>query len=405
MKTLVSVGLFVLAGACGSGQDNGVTIDSPGNGDDPGIADDPADEDLSAPDAPDPDGLDADVPDPDAPDPDIPAPDAPETDVPGSDIPASDAWDPDAWEYICDEEDLGLEYDVSSDVLIVLDRSGSMMGMLGRVETAINTIVAASDDKIWFGLMPFPSSVPPDVCRLLNPFSECYAPATAHVTLGIDRAPDIETVLSGLGICGSTPTTQTLINAHAYLGATATGHTQYILLATDGVPNCNSSLDPDTCVCLDTESGCEGRPEACLDDEACYAALDDLLADGIKTYVIGMGAWLGGDAEIMDEMARRGGTEHFYPAEAPAELLAVFDDIMSTVVVSCRFDLNPSEFADPTKVNFYIDGEIVPRDTTHMSGWDYVDEDTIEFYGTWCDRIMSGDISGVTATYGCPTMW
>ena len=46
---------------------------------------------------------------------------------------------------------------------------------------------------------------------------------------------------------------------------------------------------------------------------------------------------------------------------------------MSTVVVSCKFDLNPSEFADPAKVNFYIDGEIVPRDTTHINGWDFVD--------------------------------
>ena len=405
--TIVTISflLFALAGACGSGQDNGVTLDTPANGDDPGTTEDTLDDDLTTTDTPDPDMPGIDAPDPDAPPPDLPETDTPATDTPDVDIPGTDAWDPDAWEYICDEEDLGLTFDVSSDVLIVLDRSGSMMGMLGRVETAINTIAAASDDKIWFGLMPFPSSVLPNECRLFNPFSECYAPATAHVELGINRAPDIAGVLSGLGICGSTPTTQTLINAHAYLNATVTGHTQYILLATDGVPNCNSSLDPDTCVCLDTDTGCDGRPEACLDDEACYDALDDLFADGIMTYVIGMGAWLGGDADIMDEMARRGGTEHFYPAEAPDELLAVFEDIMATVVVSCRFDLNPSEFADPTKVNFYIDGEIVPRDDTHMNGWDYVDADTVEFFGPWCERIMSGDVSGVTATYGCPTMW
>ena len=361
--------LFTLIAACGSDEDTWQGDAPPG---DDGVPDIDYDSD------------------------DAPLPDFPETETPE----LADT----TWEDICGEENLNLQYDVSSDVLIVLDRSGSMMGMLRRVETAINTIVGASDDKIWFGLMPFPNSVPPNECRLVSIATECLAPTTPHVPLGPNRAPDIEGVLAGLGICGSTPTTQTLANAHAYLNATATGHTKYVLLATDGVPNCNSSLDPATCECLDTESGCEGRPEACLDDEACYDALDALLADGIKTYVIGMGTWMGTDAVIMENMAIHGGTEHFYPAEAPDELLAAFEEIMGTVVLSCRFDLNPSEFVDPTKVNFYIDGEVVPRDTSHTNGWDYVDEDTIEFYGPWCDRILSGDISGVTATYGCHTI-
>jgi hypothetical protein len=188
------------------------------------------------------------------------------------------------------------------------------------------------------------------------------------------------------------------------LSTTSTGHSQYVLLATDGVPNCNSSLDPSTCTCLDTDTGCDGRPEACLDDVATYAALDALYSDGIPTYVLGMGSWLGADRDIMNAMAEHGGTGAFYPAETPADLLSAFEAIMGTVVVSCRFDISPGPEADPTKVNFYIDGEVVPRDETHTNGWDYVDEDTIEFYGTWCDRIMSGGIDGVTATYGCPTI-
>lgn len=308
-------------------------------------------------------------------------------------------WDED----VCDEEDLDLSYEVSSDVLIVLDRSGSMMGTLNHVKTAINTIAAGSDDKIWFGLMPFPNSVPPGDCALVRPATECAAPVTPAVMLGERRASDIETVLTGLGICGSTPTSQTLANAHAYLSTTSTGHSQYVLLATDGVPNCNSSLDPSTCTCLDTDTGCDGRPEACLDDQATYDALDALSADGIPTYVLGMGSWLGTDREIMNNMATHGGTGSFYPAETPTDLLSAFEAIMGTVVVSCRFDLHPSEEADPSKVNFYIDGEPVPRDTDHENGWDYVDSDTIEFYGVWCDRIMSGSIDSVSATYGCPT--
>ncbi|MBW2261828.1 MAG: VWA domain-containing protein [Deltaproteobacteria bacterium] len=308
------------------------------------------------------------------------------------------------WEEVCGEEDLPLEYEVNSDVLIVLDRSGSMMLMLNNLKTAVNTVASASEEKIWFGLMPFPNSVPPGDCALIRPLTECNAPTTPAVMLGPLKAADIASTLVGLTICGSTPTSQTLVNAHAYLSSTSTGHSQYVLLATDGVPNCNSSLDPSTCECLDTDTGCVGRPEACLDDAATYAALDALLADGIPTYVLGMGAWLGTDREIMNNMAEHGGTTSFYPAETPAGLLSAFEAIMGTVVVSCRFDIHPGEEVDPTKVNFYIDGEIVPRDTSHAAGWDYVDEDTIEFYGVWCDRIMSGGISGVTATFGCPTL-
>lgn len=329
------------------------------------------------------------------------------TDTAGTDTGLPDTlYDPTdpGWEEVCDEEDFPLEYQVNSDVLIVLDRSGSMMGTLNHVKTAINTIAGASEEKIWFGLMPFPNSVPPGDCALIRPLTECNAPETPAVMLGSLRAADIASVLAGLTICGSTPTSETLRNAHAYLGSTSTGHSQYVLLATDGVPNCNSSLDPDTCTCLDTDTGCAGRPEACLDDVACYDALDALYSDGIPTYVLGMGSWLGADRDIMNAMAEHGGTGSFYPAETPADLLSAFEAIMGTVVLSCRFDIHPGPEADPTKVNFYIDGEIVPMDPSHTNGWDYVDDDTIEFYGTWCERIMSGDISGVSAAYGCPTV-
>lgn len=319
-------------------------------------------------------------------------------DTTAPDVPA-DLWD----DQICDEEDLPLEYEVRSDVLIVLDRSGSMMMTLNAVKTAVNTIVGSSDDQIWFGLMPFPNSVAPGECRLIAPATECAPPVTPHVMLGPDRAPDVSAVLADLSICGSTPTSRTLANAHTYLSSTATGHDRYVLLATDGVPNCNDTLDGSTCTCMNEETGCVDNPIACLDDEATYDALDDLLADGVKTYVLGMGMGLASDIEIMNNMAEHGGTGSFYPAEAPAEILSAFEDIMSEVVVSCRFDLNPSEEADPDKVNFYIDGTIIPRDEDHINGWDYVDSDTVEFYGPWCDHIMSGGTSGVSAAYGCPT--
>jgi hypothetical protein len=100
-----------------------------------------------------------------------------------------------------------------------------------------------------------------------------------------------------------------------------------------------------------------------------------------------------------------GGTEHFYPAEDPAAILAVLEDVMSTIVVSCVFDLHPGADVDPTEVNLYIGGELVPRDPSHTDGWDYVDADTVEFFGPACERILAGEVSSVSATYGCPTVF
>ncbi|MBN1772167.1 MAG: VWA domain-containing protein [Deltaproteobacteria bacterium] len=310
-----------------------------------------------------------------------------------------------AFDMVCGTEDLPLEFAVSSDVLIVLDRSGSMAFTLNALKTAVNRIVDASDDRIWFGLMPFPSTVPPNACASMGIVGECAAPATLHVPPGPLAAPEIAGVLSGIGICGSTPTSATLVNARTCLAATATGHTKYVLLVTDGVPNCNSSLDWTTCTCLATEEPyCTDRPEACLDDGASYAALDGLLGDGVQTYVMALGRWLGGDREVLDTMAVHGGTEHFYPAEDTAAILSTFEAIMGTIVVSCVFDLHPGPETDPTQVNLYVGEELVPRDPSHGAGWDYLDDDTVEFYGAACDTILAGDVGAVHAAYGCPTI-
>ncbi len=383
---LAVLSLVALAGAgCSPTDDDGMGRDVPRPGD--GI-------DVSGADA----DADADA-DPGA------------DDVVRPEVPDSD------WE-ACGVEDLPLEYAVSSDVLIVLDRSGSMAMTLNPLKTAVRTVVDASDDRMWFGLMPFPSTIAPNACRMVAPASQCAAPATPQVPPEPSAFPDIDGALGPIAICGSTPTTVTLQNVLAYLLSAPTGHTQYVLLVTDGVPNCNSSLDPFTCTCPGGDptactcpggdpTSCTPVPEACLDDAAAYAVLDALLANGIKTYVLGMGMGLrAGDVDIMNAMAARGGTEHFYAAEDPGSILGTFEAIMGTIVLSCTFDLHPTGDVDPAQVNLYVGDEVVPQDPDHVDGWDYVegDPDSVEFYGPICETILSGDVTSVRAGYGCPTI-
>jgi hypothetical protein len=104
-------------------------------------------------------------------------------------------------------------------------------------------------------------------------------------------------------------------------------------------------------------------------------------------------------------MAEHGGTGSFYPARDPSRILSVFEEIMGTIVISCTFDLHPTAEVDPEQVNFYVGGTLIYRDTSHGAGWDYVDEDTIEFYGVPCDDILSGGVDTVTAAWGCPTQF
>ncbi len=308
---------------------------------------------------------------------------------------------------VCLTEDLPVDFVVSSDVLIVMDRSGSMALTLNPLKNAVNTVVDASDDRIWFGLMPFPSTVGSNECRMIAPATECSAPETIQVPPGPLRFPEIQTALAGIRTCGSTPTSATLDNVRSCLMSTPTGHTRYVLLVTDGVPNCNSSLDPATCTCLDTESGCAGIPELCLDEAASYAALDALSGAGIATYVMALGSFADGDRVVLNNMAIHGGTEHFYPAEETTSILSTLEEIMETIVVSCTFDLHMGPETDPTLVNLHVREErdvdtLVPRDSGRRNGWDYLDDDTVEFYGPACDTILAGGT--VRATHGCPTI-
>ena len=58
----------------------------------------------------------------------------------------------------------------------------------------------------------------------------------------------------------------------------------------------------------------------------------------------------------------------------------------------------------PDKVNVTLNGVSVPRDTQHMSGWDYIDVSRTAFslYGTWCSMVFESRSFEISVTYGCP---
>jgi hypothetical protein len=87
-----------------------------------------------------------------------------------------------------------------------------------------------------------------------------------------------------------------------------------MLLLTDGVPNCDSALNPNTCTCTQGASPCDVNVggmvmNLCLDDTGTSAAIGQLKTAGVTTIVVGFGnETLGGQGPAtLQQMGAAGG--------------------------------------------------------------------------------------------------
>ena len=292
------------------------------------------------------------------------------------------------------------------DMLIVLDRSSSMLGLGGpslwdMSRTAIYDITSAMDQQIWFGLYLFPGGC--------TEAAGCTASGSALVPVGDATSGSIKGALVNMQACGQgTPTASALAMAGSYLKTLPqNGHTRSILLVTDGEPNCNAGLNPQSCACT-YGSKC-WYAEDCLDDSATNQALDSLRVAGVKSYILGLGASQSLGA-VLATMAQHGGTGTPYAASDPVSVRNAFAQITSGVA-SCSFEIDCTKIQDVNKVNFYFDGTVVPRTASHQSGWDWTTscqagsgKGTVEFFGADCTSIKGSAVKTVSAKFGCATM-
>src|SRR5690606_37461839 len=146
------------------------------------------------------------------------------------------------------------------------------------------------------------------------------------VWFGLDTVPLIIEAFDRIRPGGGTPTSIALDHAHDYFvngsGKDLEGD-KYVILATDGGPNCNSNINCDASGCtLNIEGRQSGgitcEPEgpncctgsagtlACLDDDASENAVSRLASAGIDTFVVGIPgseAYAG----VLDSLAVEGG--------------------------------------------------------------------------------------------------
>jgi hypothetical protein len=322
-------------------------------------------------------------------------------------------------------------------MLLVIDKSGSMTDPLGdtdkwtALKSALGTALGRVADQMNFGLVLFPyaefrtipvDSCEPDCCVLPDNPGAVLVP----VEQGERAVEEIGYQLDATSPGGGTPTATALDAALRYFttgdGAALEGE-KYVLLATDGGPNCNDKLScmPDTCTTnLDGQCSqgncCAGESGRilCLDDLSVLGKLGKLKDASIPTFVVGLPGTQQ-YASYLDQFAAAdglpsdNGDSHYYAvseSDGVNGLIDVFESITTELVRSCDVALGDAP-ANPDLVNVAIDCSVVPQDSDDGSGWDFdatPNPTAVVLRGPVCDALQANGAKRVDVLYGCPTV-
>lgn len=314
----------------------------------------------------------------------------------------------------------------TAQLMFVVDRSGSMAfsldgrqpdrlgnlppGVMSRWDTlrdALFATITPFDSALAMGAKFYPEEnpggpAPPDeACR--SDVGVAIAPARGNSSSIIDV---FDTTLPN----GGTPTSEAVRLAAQYIEGTR-GVARTMVLATDGAPNCNGTLDKARCTCTSATGNCSAPTGEfnCLDDVRTISVIRNIFESmKIPVYVIGIGsterpAFL----KVLDDMAVAGGrprptAPRHYNVQTSAEMKDALGTI-SASVAQCTY-LTPSAPTDPNAISVEIDGKAILRDPTHTNGWDWLDQafGTLAFFGEACTAASGGTAtSQVTGVVRC----
>ena len=295
---------------------------------------------------------------------------------------------------------------VPPDVLILLDRSGSMndevdgttcrngcgaVSKWTQMTGALNNFIQSATVPVNWGLMFFGT----------GQSGSCTVATRADVAPGAATAPMIATAIAGTGPATSTPTTAAVTAAAAYLNQLADTNPKFILLATDGIPTCGMSM----CAAGVNLGG--GSPTQCDDANAIasvQAAHDTMM---IPTFVIGIGTATGGGDATLTAMANAGGfpragqTPAYYPVSSATDLEAAFMAI-SGMVNACFFSVTPVPKSATDITGVTGDGNPIPQDAT--DGWSFINMGAtagVQLNGKSCDDYKNKVIQSVSVQLPC----
>ncbi len=295
-----------------------------------------------------------------------------------------------------------------------------------ELQLAMGDFLSSSGSVARMGLATYPSD---PVCRatvsvrITLPDTEAAAELQA-------KASEVNTSIQaiknyGYGTPtpeGGTPTAQSL----EYLLASVpqlkdTTRSNFVLLLTDGLPNCNAAFSEASCFC--TTGDCSGNDKTgCLDQTNSVKAVESLAAQNIKTIVIGFGAVFNSSsqsgqkgAETLNAMAMAGGFARlkqctadaecgagdtcvagscgrkFYQAANRTDLAEALRQISERVQTQdpCLIGLNTTDLNASLVVVYYTYRGTTERLVTGQDTWSLVSGQGLQLTGKWCEQIKA----------------
>lgn len=169
---------------------------------------------------------------------------------------------------------------------------------------AMQTFLPATSAAAHLGMVPFPIADPSQTTLQCN---GAQVSDIANFGVPLDNSADtdvagmqatanaVQSRINAITPYGGTPTGASVSSLLNYAPLTgAAGHPKFMLLLTDGVPNCDAALDPNSCTCTQGGAPCDvtvgGQVmNLCLDDMGTANAIGQLKAAGVTTIVVGFG--------------------------------------------------------------------------------------------------------------------
>jgi len=284
------------------------------------------------------------------------------------------------------------------DILIVQDKSLSMnqdasgancntpgCSKWSQVSAAIDSVVMATQTSVNWGLVFFGSN---SMCGVNTTPDVPITPNTSYTPISQAYATNMPS--------SYTPTEAAVNAAVAYLQTVTAPNPKFLLLATDGLPNCKPG---DRTVTDDDSPGT-------------VTAVTNAKTAGFPTFVVGIGNTMG--TSTLNMLAVAGGEPQvgsadgnsFYEVNSTADLEAALTKIVG-LVASCTIPL--------TGVNGSLEkvavsaqdssGNTVQIAQDPTNGWSYTDTtmSTIILNGTACADLQNGAYSNFQFIYTCAT--
>ncbi|HEY4395043.1 MAG TPA: vWA domain-containing protein [Polyangia bacterium] len=291
------------------------------------------------------------------------------------------------------------------DILLVQDKSASMNNgdddkscgngcastKWTQLTTAIGNVIQATDTTVNWGLKYFSDN---------NACDASMAPAVPIAPMsGAAVTRSIQTNKPG----GNTPTRDAITYGAQYLSTVTDTNPKFLLLATDGLPNC-----PMGCATQSNPQGMCTTTDNPDEDAAAEAAVTMAAMMGYQTFVIGIGSVTAAE-NTLNQLAmaggrpQTGGTTSYYAATDEASLEAALMAIVSQVA-SCTIVL-PADSVGQTNVAVSVDdasgkASKVPEDPNN--GWSFINNGMgIQLNGSYCDGVKAKTYSNVQFLYSC----